>query len=286
MSAKRGCVRVSGIDLDYTLDGTGIPLLVVGSSIYYPRTFSPHLRQFCSIACVDLPHFVELGPGFDTEMISLDLYARCIEAARADAGLGRIVAVGHSHHGNVALEYARRHPDQVSQVVLIGSPPVNNESTVVGAEQYWSSHATAGRKAILEARRRTFLAEGSTASAVAPFEAFVAQYVADAPLYWHDPNYDASWLWEGMRFGMDAIEAFRGLFETYDLSASWPLEVPVLIVMGRDDFAVPHTLWQEVLPGVPNATFHVLDESGHTPQIEEPEKFDELLLTWLGNTSE
>lgn len=50
-------VSVSGADLAYTVEGAGMQLLTVGSSIYYPRTFSQDLRQSCLLVCADLPHF-------------------------------------------------------------------------------------------------------------------------------------------------------------------------------------------------------------------------------------
>lgn len=136
MSDRRGSVEIAGATLKYAVEGNGIPLLVLGSSIYYPRTFSEQLRESCAIVCADLPHFVPLGPKFNLACIGFDFYCECIEAIRADARLGRVVVVGHSHHGNVALEYARRHPGNVSHVVLIGTPPVDIAKTIESAEQY------------------------------------------------------------------------------------------------------------------------------------------------------
>lgn len=51
--------------------------------------------------------------------------------------------------------------------------------------------------------------------------------------------------------------------------------------MGVNDFAVPHTLWSPVLPHLENVNFRLLERSGHTPQLEEPEAFDRVLLGWL-----
>jgi proline iminopeptidase len=32
--------------LQYCIEGTGAPVIVIGSAIYYPRTFSQHLRKY------------------------------------------------------------------------------------------------------------------------------------------------------------------------------------------------------------------------------------------------
>lgn len=273
-------VAVPGATLSYRVEGAGEPLLVVGSSVYYPRTFSRNLRQSCTLVCADLPHFVRLGPDFKYESINFDAYAKYIEAIRAAAGLERVVVLGHSHHGNVALEYAKRYPQRVSHLVMIGSPPVNIAQTVEEAEQYWASHAPEERKLILQ-RRRSSVDERRLASRP-PTDAYISHYVADAPLYWNDPDYNASWLWEGMTFSMEAIHAFRNLYQDYELNwDSQSLNIPVLVVMGEQDYAVPHTLWEGVLPKLRDVTFRLLKHSGHTPQLEQPDEFDHILLRWI-----
>jgi proline iminopeptidase len=274
-------VNVAGAELAYTVEGVGTPLLTVGSSIYYPRTFSQDLRRRCSLVCADLPHFVQLNPEFAYTSINFDVYAKCIEAVRLAADLGRVVVVGHSHHGNVALEYAKRFPQNVSHVVLIGSPPVDISQTVQGAKQYWALHASKERRDALETRRRSLIDKNQFES-LSPRDAYMWQYVTDAPLYWNDPDYDASWLWEGITFDMEAIHAFRELYQDYELN--WDaksLTAPVLVVMGENDYAVPNTLWNPILPRLENVTLRVFSKSGHTPQLEQPEEFDKFLLNWL-----
>jgi proline iminopeptidase len=59
------------------------------------------------------------------------------------------------------------------------------------------------------------------------------------------------------------------------------LRAPVLVVMGRHDYVIPHLLWAEVLPTLPNVTFYLFEQSGHTPQLEESARFDRLLCEWI-----
>jgi pimeloyl-ACP methyl ester carboxylesterase len=42
--------------------------------------------------------------------------------------------------------------------------------------------------------------------------------------------------------------------------------------------------WDAVLPRLPGVIHHRFDESGHTPQLEEPERLDDVLLGWLRET--
>jgi len=229
---------------------------------------------------MDLPHFVKTGTNFQSNTVSFDTYSEMIEKIRSVTGLKEVVIAGHSHHGNVALEYAKRFSQRVSHVVMIGSPPVDNKQTIEAGQNYWDDHASIQRKNALRARRKDV--DEEYLASLPPQEAFVTKYIADAPLYWHNPDYDASWLWQDMNFDMDTIHAFKDLYSTYTLKRDiGNLESPVLIMMGRSDFVVPHLLWERVISELQNFTLKVFDKSGHTPQVEQSKLFNRILLEWL-----
>ena len=281
-AAEHGSVTVAGAILRYLVEGDGIPVLVVGSATYYPRTFSRRLREVCRLAFADLRHFAESDGTPGPDRITFETYADDIEAIREAVGFRRAVVVGHSKHGNLALEYAKRYPERASGVVLVGSLPVGVSRVVEARERYWTAHASEDRKAAL---RRTWEALGpDTLASLPPDQALVARYITDGPKYWYDPGYDASPLWRDVRVNMGALDAVHDLFAGYDLS--WDpqrLRAPVLVVAGRHDYVVPHGLWDGVLPGLENVTYRLFERSGHTPQLEEQDRFDRELLEWLGS---
>ena len=283
-SCRSGSVSVDGAILRYVVEGSGIPTLVIGSAIYYPRTFSLQLRQSLRLAFVDARHFAEIDTAHSLDSITLDTYTADIERVRAEVGFERIVIVGHSHHGNLALEYSKRYPERVTHVVLIGSPPCNVEKTIKAGEEYWAGHASEPRKTALQ--KNWMELSPDRLDAMPLQDAFVARYTADGPRHWCDPNYNAAPLWAGMQVSMDVIQVFRNFFAEYELS--WnptTMRAPVLVVMGRYDYVVPHILWQAVLPKLHNVTFHLFERSGHTPQLEEPGLFNQVLLEWIRERS-
>jgi proline iminopeptidase len=277
---QTGYVRVDGARLRYVIEGTGRQALVIGSSIYYPRTFAQQLYETFQMAFVDLRHFAERDRSSAANDITLETYANDIEMLRASVGFTRVVLVGHSHHGNLALEYAKRYPEAVSHLVLIGSPPCDIETTIHHATAYWKANASDVRRAALGDNWRTLTPE--RLAAMSPQERFVAEYVADGPKYWYDERYNASWLWQGMPVNMTLVALFRNFFADYGLSwAPFQMKAPVLVIMGRHDYAVPHTLWNEAASRLPRFTFHLFERSGHTPQLEEPGQFNRVLLDWI-----
>jgi proline iminopeptidase len=280
---QKGSVKVDGVTLHYSMEGTGIPVLVIGSAVYYPRTFSHPLRETCRLAFADLRHFAVSDSSFNPDRITLDMYLDDIEQVRTALGFERTVLIGHSHHGNLALEYAKRHPARVSHLALIGSPPCDVKCTIEAGERYWTAHASESRKARLRANWEALGPE--ELAMMSPDQAFVAEYVADGPKYWYDPGYDSSPLWQGVPVNTDIVKVFRDFFSDYEFG--WNpghLKTPVLVVMGRHDYMVPYVLWDKVLPGLQNVTFHLFEQSGHTPQAEEPVLFEQIFLEWIGHT--
>jgi proline iminopeptidase len=59
------------------------------------------------------------------------------------------------------------------------------------------------------------------------------------------------------------------------------LKMPVLVLTGRFDRAVPPRLAVEYKHFLPNAQFVIFEESGHAPFVEETTKFVEVVKTFL-----
>jgi proline iminopeptidase len=277
-----GIVDVEGAQLRYRIEGRGQPCLVVGSAIFYPRMFSQELREHLQLVFADLRHFAAASdPSFTLDAISIDTYAGDIERVRQALGLGEVVVTGHSIHGVIALEYARRHPEHVRGVVAIGAVPHWSDKDSAQAERRFEAEASEERKQIL-ARQLAALTPEVRAT-LSPADIFVREYMAYGPAHWYDPAYDGSWLWEGVIPDVPAVDRLYGeLFRTYDVAQGpGQITVPVLIAQGRYDYGAPYTLWDEHRHKLPQHSYTLFDKSGHFPSLEEPERFDQTLLAWV-----
>jgi pimeloyl-ACP methyl ester carboxylesterase len=275
-------VEVEGFRLRYRIEGHGLPCLVVGSAICYPRVFSQELREHLQLVFVDLRHFAaSADPSFSPSGISIETYADDVERVRQTLGLGDVVVIGHSIHASLALEYARRYPEHVRGVVAIGGSPSDSNENLAAGVRLWEAEASEERKEIL-ARQLAELTPDVRAT-LSPADMFVREYVAYGPARWFDPTRDSSWLWEDVVPNMPVTERLFGeLFKTYDL-AQGPadIKVPVLIAQGRYDYGAPYTLWEEHRHKLPRHTYVLFERSGHFPSLEEPKRFDQTLLAWV-----
>lgn len=255
---------------------------MIGSAVYYPRVFSRNLREHLQLVFLDHRGFaVSPGP-VDTAEFALDKLLDDVERARRQLALGPVVVVGHSGHGLLALEYAKRHPASVSGVVMIGIGPDLSPTSAEAAERSWNESVSPERKAALgESLRRL---PDTDLAKLPPAEQFVRGYVRNGARIWFDPRFDASALFAGVEMNMDMYRhvwghVFRDIDITRDLAA---LDRPVFLALGRYDFIVaPPSSWDRLRPHFRDLTVRVFERSGHTPQYEEPELFDAELLRWL-----
>ena len=275
---QSGSISVDGTKLNYVIEGNGIPCLVIGSSVYYPRTFSKELRKNLKMYFVDMRWFGENDASVDLKNIAIQSIAEDIEQIRSALKLENFIIMGHSIHGTVAMEYTRRYPDKVSQCILIGSPNIyNNETYDEATEIIWET-ASRERKQLQNQNWEKMKELVTLTSA----EQVIENYLAMAPKYWFNPRYDARWLWEDMTIDANIINHIYGtVFRDYNMFQNNPtVPVPTFVALGKYDYVIPLQLWKDQT-NIPNLTLQVFEKSGHTAQLEESEQFDKAILNWL-----
>jgi proline iminopeptidase len=278
--SKQGTIAVEGARLSYVIQGSGTPCLVIGSATYYPRTFSQQLRKNLELHFVEARHFAHVDPSQVADHVTLSTYADDIEQVRQALGLDNIPVIGHSIHGLIVVEYARRYPQHIAGLGVLASPPVGMDELVPASEQFWQTDASPERKAALARSWESTPPE--VVNTLPPSDAFIRTYVLNGPKYWYDPEYDCSALWAGVTPDMSlTTHLFGSLFAHYDLAQGPELTMPIFLGLGRYDYVVPYTLWEKRQKALPNLTSHLFEHSGHTPQFEEPTLFDQRLTAWL-----
>jgi proline iminopeptidase len=172
-------------------------------------------------------------------------------------GLRQIVLVGGSMGGVVAQVFALRYPARVTRLLLVAT----------GA-------AIADPKAGL-ARADTI--------AAAPWDQAAVQPIV-AGFFYHTPEptkLQAFRQIASLASHQAAVEAMRSNAETRTLERLGEIRVPTLIIQGRHDRARTPEHGALMRDRIPGARLEVLENSGHTPQLEEPEEFYRLALPFL-----
>lgn len=278
-SLQSGEIEVDGSRLSYVIEGEGAPCLVIGSSIYYPRTFSNDLRKHLKMYFVDMKWFAKGYMEEDPDTVNLQSVVNDVEQIRSALGLQMPLIMGHSIHGTIATEYVKQYGNRVSGLIVIGSPcEWGNAAYNEKAAALWKT-ASAQRKKIQEENwgkvkeldRLTGQAEAS------------ARYNNMSPQYWFNPEYNAAWLWNDMTVHSEVTQhLFAQVFKDYNMfEPSSIISVPVFVALGKYDYVIPYTLWKTSYKEIPDFRLVLFEKSGHTPQLEENKLFDKELIDWL-----
>ena len=276
-----GTVNVDGCELTYVREGHGPAILVIGSAIYYQKTFSPRLRQHFELILADARHVVpSYAPGADAlQRLTLDTFVDDVEAVRQHVGVDRMAVLGHSIHAQIALAYAQKYAHRTSHLILVGGVPYAFTEFAEEAARFWQEHASPERKAIFDKNVKDLDARLAAAPAT---RSFAVAYHAHGPLYWADPAYDAAPFLEGLE-NSPAFDRLVALIPSRaEVRRSLEqVSVPSLLVLGRLDFAIPYTVWEELIVGLHHFKSVLLQEDSHNPHAESPERFDTELIAWL-----
>lgn len=276
-----GSIHIDGFHLRYLSEGLGPDVLVIGSSIYYPRSFSQNLRKFLRLHFIDYRGFAQ-GPQIE---LTFDTLLDDIEHIRQKLGLKKCIVVGHSAHGILALEYAKKYKDNVSHVVIIGMPPHMKPDLMEMAQRNWEESVWPERKIAFE--RNLKLMPDEKLSQLPRDEWFLQMNFRNVPKSWYDYNFDSTPLWQGIKPNTHVLDQMYLRF-VREIDVSQGLEsfnCPVLLAYGRFEFLVaPVQSWDCLRAKFQNLTVRIFEKSAHSPQYEEANLFDAELLKWIKET--
>ena len=273
-----GSIHIDGFNLRYCTEGLGSDALVIGSSIYYSRSFSQNLRKSLRCHFVDYRGFAE-GPEVE---LTFDTLLDDIEHIRQKLGLKKCIVIGHSAHGLLALEYAKKYKEHVSHVVIIGMPPYMKPDHIAMAQRNWDDSVWPERKSAFE--RNMKLMPDEKLNQLPRDEWFLQMNFRNVPKSWYDYNFDSTLLWKGVKPNTHILDQMYLRF-VREIDVSQGLEscdCPILLAYGRFDFLVaPVHSWDMLRPKFKNLTVRIFEKSAHSPQYEQAELFDAALLNWL-----
>lgn len=224
----------------------------------YKPTFSALSDQ------MQLVYFDHRGQGRsargDKSTYTLDQNVEDMEALRQHLGLEKIIAIGGSYGGMVALTYATRYPQHLSHLIAIATVP--DFRFLKRAQDILNERGTPEQIAIAQ-----YLWNGNFET-----EAQLADYFRlMQPLYSVSQPYS-----EGRSrtiLSVDAINvAFGGFLRSYNvLDQLHKISVPTLVIGGRHDWICPPEFSEEIARAIPNADLRIFENSGHLIRLDEPQ---------------
>jgi sigma-B regulation protein RsbQ len=254
MAPAARAASVDGATIHWTSSGSGRQTLILvhgwtcDESSWKEQV--PALSKSYRIVTLDLPGHGKSGM---PTAFSMELFARAIEAVRAEAKIDRALLVGHSMGTPVIRRYALMYPERVSGLVIVDGL-VQLPATAVQPGQ-----PGRGPLPAVTLQTREAMVKGMFGPATTPaLQEHILKMMMGAP--------EAT-----------AAGAMAATWDTSQLSDQ-KITVPVLAV-----FAGTRALATEqaVKTLYPNAEYHTIPETAHFLMMEKPIEFNRMVLRFV-----
>lgn len=218
--------------------------------------WSPLYRELATGHC--LIRYDERGCGlsdWNVPDISFETFVTDLEAVVDAAGLDRFPLLGISQGASVSIEYAARHPERVSHLILFGGYPAG-----------WRHLATPAE--VREREAVMVLTEAGWGRATASYRhLFSATFLPDAT------QDELAWFDEFQRRTTSPQNAVRFLRAFSEIDVRHRLAritVPTLVLHSRGDQRIPLATGRELAAAIPTAQFVGLESNNHLLIGREP----------------
>ena len=222
--------------------------------------------------CGDTEHPVD---GYTIEQLASDLHDF---AMRLD--LPPFHVVGHSLGGAVVMQFALDFPEYVKTVMLVAPAPDGGLSALQRHNGNLKQVSTSNNSLdFLKTNYRLMQMLGVNRPLLVRPMRKVTPTLTDEDMFDVILN-DAARM---------APEALTGFYKTLD---SWNIhscikhvDVPMLILAGAQDALVPVSALEEMRDHLKRGRLEVWDDVGHSPQLEQPDRFMALILSFMAEHS-
>lgn len=244
--------HVAGIDLAYTRQGAGPPVMLLTGLGGVGRGWGRHVDLFAEHSDVVVPDHPGTGDSDRPERFTLSHHAEAMAGLVRHLDLGPTHIVGSSTGGAIAQIMALDHPDTVRSIALVSSWARPDD---------FFRHQFAVRKDVL-----TRLGSAAYAATSALF-LFSPQFFRD--------HYNEVSRWVDVASGGDpeVMSARIDMILAHDaLDRLGDIATPALVLVGSADGCTPPHLSAELARAIPEAESRVL-EGGHLIYKEAVEEF-------------
>ncbi len=213
--------------------------------------------------------------------VSLSTYLEDLENVRKTYAKKKIILVGHSWGGLLAMHYALKHPENVSKLILLNPAPSSSKGFSLFMQEF--AKRTAPDKERIKALKESEAYTKGDPKTVAEYNRLVYRHYVYDPksldlLHVELTPQEHINCWKVHNLFREHL-----LLHPFDLAKKLNhLTVPTLIVHGDADI-IPFPTIEETQRAIPGASLVVIENCGHFPYIETPEAFFETVESYLKN---
>jgi len=250
-------VEIDGVTLRYKVEGEGPPVLLLHSHFFSMLMWDSWVELLAgryTLIRFDMTSHGLTGPDPSGDY-GMPRSLMLIEGLLDHLGLDRVTAVGSSLGGNMAFNFAAKHPTRVDRLVLINSGGIKREDSRSGSDiPTW---ADAVARLLPRRAYRTFL------SWMVDDDTLVNQAMLEE---FHD-----GFRREGNRPA--ELDRLRGFVVEDPKPLLAGITAPTMIMWGEKNPQLPYELAEEFrseLTSAPEVRVEILPDAGHVLPLERP----------------
>lgn len=201
-------------------------------------------------------------------------WAADVDGLREWIGVDQVVIAGGSYGGFIAMEYALAYPEHTRAMIL--------RDTSADRSNLERAYENARNQTRVEINWDNF--DRYWQGRIIDDQDLKDRWAEIIPLY--DFEYDPVKAAARVEAGIYRHEAHNWCFlynmPNYDLRAQLPsVRCPTLVTVGRTDWVTPVSSAETIASLIPDARLVVFEKSGHSPQIEEFDLFQQVMRDFL-----
>jgi proline iminopeptidase len=201
-------------------------------------------------------------------------WAADVDGLREWIGAEQIIVAGGSYGGFIAMEYAIAYPDRTQAMIL--------RDTSADKSNLDRAYENARTQTRIEINWDNF--NRYWQGRITDDEDLKARWAEIIPLY--DFEYDAVASAARVEAGIYRHEAHNFCFTdnmpNYDLRPQLPsVRCPTLVTVGRTDWVTPPSSAETIASLIPDSRLVIFEKSGHSPQFEEYDRFQQVMRDFL-----
>ena len=230
--------------------GRGLPLVMLHGMMGVPENWKgvfPHLPETCRAVALRFPFFED-----GVELNSVPAVAAYAEGYMDQAGIDSAVLCGNSLGGHVALDLAMKDPRRVRGLILTGSSGLFERT-------FGSVTPHPPREWVYEKVSEIFYDKSHATDELVDW---VIQIIAER---------------QNVR---DLVKIAKSAKRDNVAERLKQIRCPVLLLWGRQDEITPPNVAEEFHQRLPNSELVWQDHCGHTPMMEYPRQFGEIVGRW------
>jgi pimeloyl-ACP methyl ester carboxylesterase len=268
----RTFVEVDGVNVNYIERGAGEYLVLIHGFASSVRTWQdviPELARNYHVVALDLKGFGHTEKPLQSDYSTYGL-SEFTRRTMDLLGIEQATLIGNSLGGAISLHLAANHPERVQRMVLIDAAAYPHKQPLLFNCAYLPG---AGCLTSILITRPTFR---NSLREVYFNDSLVTEQLVDD----HYSIYDLENATDTM---LEVLLARGAETESGKLPDYTKIDVPSLVLWGREDIWIPLEQGQRLAEELPQGQLSVIPDCGHVPQEEKPMVVAQMILDWLAD---